>query len=251
MRTKFTLLTDSQWQSIEKIVTDKRKRKYCLRSILNGILWICRTGCQWRNLSGEFPYWQIVYYYFNKWKRTGLIEKVMLKLVRKERMRQGRNYAPSVAAIDSQSIKKSAFVSIETGIDGGKNINGRKRHFAVDSLGLPIAISVSAADVHDSIGAFDLLWRIDKVSHRMKLIRTDKAYRGAFSEIVENYYRWGMGITQKPPSVKGFIPQTGRWQVERSFAWLNFFRRLDKDHEKLPESAVAFIQLAFISILLK
>ncbi|TWF33966.1 DDE family transposase [Chitinophaga polysaccharea] len=85
-------------------------------------------------------------------------------------MRQGRNYAPSVAAIDSQSIKKSAFVSIETGIDGGKNINGRKRHFAVDSLGLPIAISVSVADMHDSIGAFDLLWRIDKVSRSFAAI---------------------------------------------------------------------------------
>lgn len=85
----------------------------------------------------------------------------------------------------------------------------------------------------------------------MKLIRTDKAYRGEFSEIVENYYRWRMEITQKPPSVKGFIPQTGRWQVERSFSWLNFFRRLDKDHEKLPESSVAFIQVAFINILPK
>jgi transposase len=175
----------------------------------------------------------------------------MLKLVRKERMRQGRDYNPSVAAIDSQSVKKSAFVSIETGIDGGKNVNGRKRHLAVDSLGLPIAISVSAADVHDSIGAYDLLWRIDKVSRRMKLIRTDKAYRGEFSQVVENWYNWKIEITQKPPSVKGFIPQTGRWQVERSFAWLNFFRRLDKDHEKLPESAIAFIQIAFISILLK
>jgi hypothetical protein len=128
-------------------------------------------------------------------------------------MRQNRSYVPSVAAIDSQSVKKSAFVSMETGIDGGKNINGRKRHLAVDSLGLPIAISVSAADVHDSVGAFDLLWKIVNVSHRMKLIRTDKAYRGEFSLGVENWYNWKMEITQKPPSVKGFIPQTGRWQV--------------------------------------
>ncbi|WPV68253.1 IS5 family transposase [Chitinophaga sp. LS1] len=229
----------------------KRKRKYCLRSIFNAILWICRTGCQWRNLSVAFPYWQIVYYYFNKWKKNGFFEKALQKLVRKERMRQGRNYVPSVAAIDSQSIKKSAFVNIETGIDGGKHINGRKRHLAVDSLGLPIAISISAADVHDSIGAFDLLWKIDKFSHRMKLILADKAYRGEFSEIVENWYSWKMEISQKPPSAKGFIPQTGRWQVERSFAWLNFFRRLDKDHERLPESSVAFIQVAFINILLK
>lgn len=101
-------------------------------------------------------------------------------------------------------------MSIETGIDGGKNVNGRKRDLAVDSLGLPIGINVSAADVHDAIGGFDLLWRIDEVSRRMKLIRTDKAYRGEFCEIVENWYNRKMEITQKPPSVKGFIPQTGR-----------------------------------------
>ncbi|WP_414017945.1 transposase [Chitinophaga sancti] len=77
--------------------------------------------------------------------------------------------------MDSQSIKRSPFINIETGIDGGKHINGRKRHLAVDSLGLPIAISVSAADIHDSVGGFDLLWRIEKNSSRMKLIRTDMA----------------------------------------------------------------------------
>ncbi|SFW89767.1 transposase, partial [Chitinophaga sancti] len=86
MRTKFTLLTDSHWKSIEKILTDKRKRKYSLRTIFNAILWICRTGSQWRNLSSDFPYWQIVYYYFNKWKKAGVLEQVMLKMVRKERI---------------------------------------------------------------------------------------------------------------------------------------------------------------------
>lgn len=105
--------------------------------------------------------------------------------------------------------------------------------------------------MHDSIGAFDLLCKIDKLSYRMKLTRADKAYRGEFSEIVENWYNRRIEISQKPSSAKGFIPQTGRWQVERSFAWLNFFKRLDKDHERLPESSVAFIKVAFINILLK
>lgn len=123
--------------------------------------------------------------------------------------------------------------------------NKRRASLVVDSPGLPIAINVSAPDVHDSVGAFDLLWKIGKVTHRMKLIRTDKAYRGKFSEVDEKYYKWRREITQKLPSVKGFIPQTGRWQVERSFAWLNFFRRLDKAHEKLPCTSVAFMQLCF------
>ncbi|WP_415751081.1 transposase [Chitinophaga sp. LS1] len=88
------------------MLPDKRKRKYFLQTIFNAILWICRTGCQWRNLSNEFHYWQIVYYYFNKWKKNGFFDDVTKKVVRKERMRQGRNYAPSAAAIDNQSIKK-------------------------------------------------------------------------------------------------------------------------------------------------
>jgi len=92
----------------------------------------------------------------NKWKKNGFFEKVMSKVVRKERMRQGRNYAPSAAAIDSQSIKKSLFINIETGNDGGRHINRRKRHLVTDSLGLPIAISVSAADIHDSVAGFYL-----------------------------------------------------------------------------------------------
>lgn len=147
-------------------------------------------------------------------------------------------------------MKKVGFVSIETGIDGGKKINGRKRHLAVDQLGLPLAISVSAADVHDSVGGYDLLWQIERNNKQMDIVHADGAYRGEFSRVVEKLYKWKIGIAQKPESRQGFVPQKGRWQVERSFAWLNFFRRLAKDYEKTPLAAMAFIQLAFISIIL-
>jgi transposase len=251
MQTKFTELTDSQWQDIETIVVkDKRKRKYELRDLLNAILWLTRTGTQWRNMESKYPKWGIVYYYFGKWSRDGTIEQVLNKLVQQERKRSGREEQASMAAIDSQSVKKVAFISLDTGIDGGKKVNGRKRHIAVDSQGLPLAISVSAANVHDGEGAYDLLWRIEKVTSNMHLIRADGAYRGEFSEVVTDIYKWEIDISQKPESAQGFVPQTGRWQVERSFGWLNFYRRLSKDYERLAESALTFIQLAFCSILL-
>lgn len=245
----FTDLTDSQWEIIKLLIDNGRKRKYCLRSILNGILKITRTGTQWRNLDEAYPPWGVVYYYFSKWQKDDTWSSVLAYLVEKERLRHNRNPQASRVAVDSQSVKKGSFISIDTGIDGGKLINGRKRHLAVDSLGLPLAIHVGAASVHDTVGGIELLWQLDNASQKLELICADQAYRGNFSECTE-YYNWRVHIAQKPESQQGFVPQSGRWQVERSFAWFNFFRRLAKDYEKTPASSVAFIQLVFINIIL-
>jgi transposase len=253
MQTKFTELTDSQWQYIENILETlqgKRKRHHDLREIFNAIIWITRTGVQWRNLSSKYPGWNIVYYYFNKWQKMNILKKLLSDLVLRERVRQKRKPNPSRVAVDSQSVKKVSFIHLESGIDGGKKINGRKRHLAVDSLGLPIAISVTSAQVHDGQGGFELLWQLDENAERLSMICADMAYRGEFSDVVENIYKWKIEITQKPESAQGFVPQKGRWQVERSFSWLNFFRRLSKDYERTTASAAAFIQLAFCSIIL-
>ena len=253
MQTKFTELTDSQWQYIEKTLEKeqgKRKRQHDLREIFNAIIWMTRTGVQWRNLDSKYPGWHIVYYYFSKWHKLNILKKLLSDLVSKERVRQKREPCASLVAIDSQSVKKVSFISLESGIDGGKKINGRKRHLAVDSLGLPIAISVTSAQIHDSQGGYELLWQLEESSGRLSTICADLAYRGEFSDVVENIYKWKMEIAQKPESKQGFVPQKGRWQVERSFSWMNFFRRLSKDYEKTTASALAFIQLAFCSIIL-
>ncbi len=247
-RKKFSELTDSQWQSIEHLVDpDKRKRKNSLRQVLNAILKINSTGMQWRELDEKYPPWQSVFYYFRKWQRDGTFELILRHLREKVRLQLGREAEPSAVAVDSQSVKKGPLVSQETGIDGGKNINGRKRHFAVDTLGLLLSVVVTAANVQDGMAGLDLFWRMEKQSKRLSLIRADHAYQGEFQQAA-TYYNYHVEITQKPESQKGFVPQKGRWQVERSFAWLNFFRRLDKDHEKTTQSATAFIQLAFIVI---
>lgn len=249
-RKKFSELTDSQWQCIKDLVEiDQRRRKNSLRMVLNAIMKLACTGMQWREIDEKYPPWQSVYYYFRKWQKDGTLKLILRHLREKVRVQRGRHAEPSMIAVDSQSVKKGPLVSQETGIDGGKNVNGRKRHLAVDSLGLPLAIHVTAANVHDGLAGFDLLWQMHQQSSRLSLIRADHAYQGEF-QLAASYNDWQVEISQKPESVKGFIPQKGRWQVERSFAWLNFFRRLDKDHEKTVHSAIAFNQVAFIIIIL-
>lgn len=249
MQTKFTELTDSQWQVIEKHLIKHKPRKHSLRMIMNAILGITRTGTQWRNLESKYPPWQSVYYYFRIWKYNGTLDLILTKLVEKERIRLKRSIKPSAAAIDSQSVKIVAFINQDTGIDGGKKVNGRKRHLLVDTQGLPIAIHVSAANTSDPVGGFDLLAQVEPLEGSLKLIRGDQHYAKVFKEAA-SWYKMEVEVTKKPHSDQGFVPQKGRWQVERSFSWMNFYRRLSRDYEKLASSSVAFIQLMFINIIL-
>lgn len=249
MQCKFTELTDYQWQYIENYFKDYQPRKHCLRTIMNAILWITRTGSQWRNLESRYPKWESVYYYFRQWKKKGTLDIVLKKLVEAQRIRLGRSAHPSAGAVDSQSVKIVAFTDQETGIDGGKKVNGRKRHLLVDTEGLPIAIHVSAADISDAVGGFDLLHQAEYLEGKLKLIRADQAYAEKFAGAA-SWYHFEVEVSKRPNSQKGFIPQKGRWQVERSFSWMNFYRRLARDYERLSASAVAFIQLMFINIIL-
>lgn len=247
---QFRELTDAQWGIVSPYICNDRKRKTDLRLMLNAILKLTRTGTQWRNIDQPYGDWNLVYYYFAKWTKSGALQLILKELVQLERLRQGRAKTPTRVAVDSQSVKIAPLISVEKGIDGNKKINGRKRHIMVDALGLPIAIFVSAANVHDGKAAFDLLWRAEAWDENMVLkILGDAAYRGEFVTAAK-YYNYTVDISQKPETTKGFVPQTGRWQVERSFAWLCFYRRLSKDYEKTVESAIAFIQLAFITIIL-
>lgn len=250
MKNNFQEFTDSQWQVIEKIVNDQRKRKHSLRTILNAIFFINNTGVQWRNLDSKYPPWETVFYHFTQFKLRGIWEEILDYLVVLERKRQEKQASPSLLAIDSQSVKIMQFVKEETGIDGGKNVNGRKRTILVDTLGLPLAIKVTAANLSDNqagILAVDLLK--GKVP-RLQKITSDMGYKNTFQEYVEVNYKWDVEVAQKPESTKGFIPQKNRWQVERSFGWLNFRRRLFRDVEKTIHSSESMLRIAFISFII-
>ncbi len=250
MKNKFQEFTDSQWQVIEKILNDQRKRKHSLRTIINAIFFINNTGVQWRNLDSKYPPWETIFYHFTQFKVRGVWEEILDSLVVLERKRQGKEDSPSLLAIDSQSVKKMQFIKEETGIDGGKNVNGRKRTILVDTLGLPFSIKVTAANISDNQAGILAVNLLKGKVPRLQKVTADMGYKNTFQEYIELNYKWEVEIAQKPESTKGFIPQKNRWQVERSFGWLNFRRRLFRDVEKTILSAEAMLQIAFISFII-
>lgn len=167
----------------------------------------------------------------------------------KERKRQHREETPSLLAFDSQTTKIVNFISLDTGIDGGKKVNGRKRHLAVDILGLPLAVHITAANISDNQGGVELIKKLQGKVPRMKRIVTDHGYKETFIEYVETKTNWDVEIAQRPESSKGFVPEKNRWPVERTYGWLNFRRRLCRDYEKTVESSEAMLQIAIISFL--
>jgi transposase len=249
MNESFHELTDSQWQIIEKIINDQRQRWHPLRTMVNAILSINRTGAQWRELDSKYPPWQSVYYHFRQFKIRGIWEELLDSLVVKERVRQKREETPSLLAIDSQSVKIMQFIEEETGIDGNKRINGRKRSMAVDRLGLPWSLAVTAANTSDNEAGRLVVDCLKGKVPRLKVITADHGYKVSFVEYVKDR-GWQVEIAQKPESGQGFVPEKNRWMVERSFGWLNFRRRLFRDVEKTVESSEAMVRIAFISILI-
>lgn len=252
MKMYSTNLTDNQWQVIEKIINaQERKRKHSLRGIMDAILYIIRTGCQWRMLPGDFAPWQTVYYYFRKWKFEGAIEDIMETLHSLSRKAAGRDESPSLGIIDSRSVKTSHHADPSCkGIDGNKKVKGRKEHVVVNALGLPLAVSVHGASVHDSKGAVTVIERLERKFPRLRRILADGGYRGGPGDWVADRFGWDLEVVLRPddcPSRFHVLPK--RWIVERSFAWLENFRRLSLDYEYLAETAEAIVQLVFSMIM--
>lgn len=221
-----TNLTDKQWQVIEKIINpQKRQRKHPCREIMNAILYINRTGFQWRMLPSDFAPCQTVYYYFRKWKLEGVIEDIMDTIHSLVRRIIGREESPSMGIIDSRSVKTSHHVDSDRGIDGNKKVKGRKEHIVVDTLGIPMAVAVHEANPHDSKGAPKVIEKLEYKFPRLRQIIADEC-----------------------PSKFQVLPK--RWIVERTFSWLENFRRLTIDYKYLAETAEAMVQLACVQIML-
>jgi len=243
--------TESQWQIIEKIVdSEQRKRKYSLKDVFNTILYVVKSGIQWRMIPNDMVPWQSTYYYFRKWKMNGLIEELHDFLVEKVRIKKGKNACPSVGIIDSQSVKSTNMCEGNIGYDGGKKIKGKKRHIVVDTLGLILIVVIHAANIHDSLGAKEVLKTLkDKFLSGIKKIFADGGYIGDLIYWTKFHHGFEIEIVKRTEEHKfKILPK--RWIVERTFGWLSFHRRLSKDYERLDESGVAIIQLAMIRLML-
>jgi putative transposase len=250
MKTYPSDLTESQWQVIENLVDpNQRKRKYSLHEIMNALLYLAKSGVQWRMLPKDFAPWESVYYYFRKWKRDGLMEEIHDVLVEKVRIRVGKKPTPTVGIVDSQSVKTCNVCQGDIGYDGGKKIKGRKRHLVVDTLGLIMIVVIHAANIHDSIGAREVMRTLkDKYLSGIQKIFADGGYLGELIEWVRIQFGWTLEIV-KGNELGTFKVLPKRWIVERTLAWISFHRRLSKDYERLPESSIAFIQLSMIRLM--
>ena len=217
----------------------------------NSILWLLRTGCQWRNLPDCWPAWQAVYYYFDAWKQDGTFERINAALNELDRKRAGKMPTPSLVCIDSQSVKLNPMICENRGLDPNKRINGRKRQLVVDTQGRLLVAHVHAANGADGPAGCGLvsaiLWR---VGERLEKIMGDQAYKGVFADELA---RWSIDFQKasRPESAGGFVPVAKRWVVERTIAWTNFFRRIVKDYQYTVSSWVSWLYLANIQIMLQ
>ena len=247
-------LTHEQWRLIEPrlpVYPGGRPRTTDLRDVVDAIFYVLRTGCQWRYLPKDFPPKSTVWRYFDEWRHNGTLDAVHDQLRTKVRTRE-KPYSPrTTASVDSQSVDTTSGGD-ERGRDNPKNVDGRKRHIVVDSMGLLLAVLVTAASVDDAKAAQELFPRLEgqPMGKVVRMFADSKYHNFALYDWVEDNARWELVIVRRPDGSTGWVKLPIRWMVERTFAWLGRCRRLTKDREKSVMSSEAFVKLAMIHLML-
>jgi len=248
-------VTDEEWALIEAELPAVKKlgrpRTTALREVVNALLYMLTTGCQWRQLPKEFPPFSTVQRFFYRWRDDGLWCRINHELLMQVRAASGRQASPSAGVIDSQSVKTTE-AGGPRGYDAGKKINGRKRHLLTDTLGLPVAAAVHPADIQDRDGAPVVLAAARFLYPWLRHVFADGGYGGAkLATALDKIGSWTVEIVKRCDTAAGFVVLPRRWVVERTLAWLNRNRRLAKDFEASLESALAWLFLASVKLLVR
>jgi putative transposase len=252
-----TDLSDEQWAILEPLIPAAkhggRPREVNMREILNTILYLNRTGCQWDMLPHDLLPKSTVYDYFANWRNDGSWQRMMDALRAQVRVAADREATPSAGSIDSQTVKTTEQGG-EHGYDGGKKMTGRKRHLFVDTLGLLLCVMVTSAAVDDGVAAPQLLKRADPAAlPRMQKIWGDTKYHNhnLYQWLKDFRPGWELEVISRPPGTKGFTRLPKRWVVERTHAWLGRYRRHSKDYERRTDSSEAMIRISSLNLMLR
>ena len=244
-----TNVSNSQWQIISKFLDVERSRKYNLREIENSILYVVKTGCQWRMLPGDFPKWEIVYYYFASWKKNGTWEEIHESIVERIRKMHNKNEEPTVGIIDAQSVKSTIVSSEDRGFDAGKKVKGIKRYIIADTLGLILAVVIQSASVQDRDGAVCVVEKLTESWKKIIKIFADGGYAGKLIATIKEKFKIELEIIKRN-EMHTFKILPKRWIVERTFSWIDTNRRNSKNYERLNQTSITMVHLSAIRIML-
>jgi transposase len=247
-------LSEAEWAIVKPLLPAPkgfgRPREVDMREILNAIVYVQRTGCQWEMLPHDLPPYGTVYRYFERWQRQGVWSSLHERLRHQVRGHSGREAESAVAIADSQSVKTTEKRGAVFGFDGGKKVKGRKRHLVVDSQGLVIGMLVTEANASERLGAVVVLHEAAAKLTRLKVIWVDRGYSGenfahAVRQVCGDHVR--VEVIERTSTTFEVLPK--RWIVERTFGWLNCFRRLSKDYEGYTGISEAMIYGSLIRLM--
>lgn len=243
-------MTDAEWAEVRGLLPvpgwlegrGGQPESYCHRQMIDAIRYLVAGGITWRAMPSDFPAWDRVYAFWRRWRDNGLISELHDRLRDRVREAEGRDAEPTAAVIDAQSVKAAASVPAATrGFDGDKKVNGRTRHVVVDTLGLLLAVMVTAASVTDRDAGRGLLARLRHRHWRVTRVWADGGYTGPLVDVARSLWQIALTVVKRSDGASGFTVLPKRWLVERTFAWLMRSRRLARDYEGRTDSAEAMI----------